>query len=65
MNVTISSTSESKPQLNVAPMPLFPTLDSLEAVIELGLSQLPINTPNALVCLLMTYHNSLLKQISQ
>jgi hypothetical protein len=44
-------------------MALFPTLDSLEAVLELGQSQLPITTPNQLVCLLMTYHNSLLRQI--
>lgn len=43
------------------PMGLFPTMDNLESVLELGLSQLPITTPNQLVCLLMTYHNTLMK----
>lgn len=47
------------------PMSLFPTLVSLESVLELGLSQLPVMTPNALVCLLMTYHNTLLATIDR
>jgi len=54
-----------QPGLRPVRMTLFPTLDSLNAVIDLGLSQLPINTPNQMVGLLMTYHNSLLKQIEE
>lgn len=46
-------------------MTLFPTLDSLDAALDLGVSQLPITNPNQLVCLLMTYHNSLLKQVEK
>jgi hypothetical protein len=38
---------------------LFPVMDTPEAVIDLGVSQLPITNPNQLVGLLMTYHNSL------
>jgi hypothetical protein len=44
---------------------LFPSLDSLDAVIDLGLSQLPITNPNQLVGLLMTYHNSLVQVIEK
>lgn len=40
---------------------LFPTMDTLESVVELGMSQLPITTPNALMSILNTYHNTLLK----
>lgn len=54
-----------QPGLRPVRMTLFPTLDSLNAVIDLGLSQLPINTPNALIGILMTYHNSLLKQVEE
>ena len=54
-----------QPGLRPVRMTLFPTMDSLDAVIDLGISQLPINTPNALVGILMTYHNSLLKQVEE
>ena len=47
------------------PMNLFPTMVTLGSVVELGISQLPIMTPNALVCLLMTYHNTLLATIDR
>lgn len=68
--VVIGNESENKqgfvqPGLRPVRMTLFPTMDSLDAVIDLGISQLPINTPNALVGILMTYHNSLLKQIEE
>jgi len=41
-------------------MPLFPTAGSLEEVVSLGESQLPIMDKNTLFTLLMTYHNTLL-----
>lgn len=47
--------------LRAAPVGLFPTMDSLESVLDLGISQLPITNPNELVCLLMTFQNTLLK----
>ena len=54
-----------QPAVRPVRMTLFPTLDSLGSVLDLGTSQLPIETSNQLVCLLMTYHNSLLKQIEE
>lgn len=48
---------------DIKPMGLFPTLDNCQSVVDLALSQLPINTPNAIVGLLMTYHNTLLKEL--
>lgn len=53
------------PAFKPEPMGLFPTLNNLNSVVDLGLSQLPINTPNALVSLLMVYHNTLLRQLEQ
>jgi len=52
-----------QPALRAAPMALFPTMCSLQSVIDLGISQLPITTPNAVTGLLMTYHNTLLDQV--
>lgn len=48
-----------------APMGLFPTMDSLESVYDLAMSQLPVMTPNQMVSLLGTYHNTLLHVQSQ
>jgi hypothetical protein len=44
-------------------MPVFPTLESLQDVIDLAESKLPITTKNELKALLFTYHNSLLRQV--
>jgi hypothetical protein len=44
-------------------MGLYPTLESLQSVIDLGMSQLPILDQNALYSLLMVYHNTLLAQV--
>jgi len=58
--------TEQKPSNNkIGVMPLFPTMDSLEAVLELGLSQLPLMTPNALTSILCTYHNTLVTLINK
>ena len=43
------------------PMNIFPTLGSLQDVVDLGVSRLPINNKNEVVSLLATYHNTLLK----
>lgn len=49
------------PPLRAVPMTVFPTLGSLNEVVELGESKLPIKDKNELFSLLMTYHNTLLK----
>lgn len=53
------------PAFRPVPMPLFPVLDNLNAVVDLGISQLPINNTNQLISLLMTYHNTLIKQLEE
>lgn len=42
---------------------LFPTLGSLNQVIELAESKLPITDKNELFSLLMTYQNTLIKEM--
>lgn len=60
-------TVESIKQAGLRPvhMGLFPVLDTLESVIDLGISQLPIQSPNQLVVIMMIYHNSLLKSMEE
>jgi hypothetical protein len=53
--------STGEPALRAQVQGLFPTLNNLEAVLDLGISQLPITNANELVCLLMTFQNTLLK----
>lgn len=43
-------------------MPLFPTAGTLQEVLDLGESRLPITNKNDLMSLLATYHNTLLAQ---
>lgn len=47
------------------PQGLFPTMGSLQEVIDLGESKLPITNKNELLSLLMAYHNTLLSQLSK
>lgn len=49
--------------LRAVPMTLFPTMDSLQEVVNLAQSKLPVNYQNEMVGLLMTYQNTLLKQL--
>lgn len=55
-----NSVKSNTTQLSATPLGLYPTLDTLQSVVDLGLSQLPVMTPNALMGLLMTYHNTML-----
>ena len=57
------STDNVQPALRAAPMSVFPTMESLQSVIDLANSQLPVQTPNVMLGLLMSYHNSLLYQV--
>jgi hypothetical protein len=53
----------TQPPVRAEAMGLFPTLTSLQQVIDMANSQLPITTPNQMFSLLMVYHNSLLYQV--
>lgn len=55
---------ELNPLLRAVQMSLFPSMDSLDEVISLAESKLPITDKNELISLLMMYHNTLLNQIN-
>mgnify|MGYP003590165004 CR=1 FL=1 len=55
--MTLASSSQPKPQ------PVFPTMGSLQEVIDLAESRLPITDKNDTAALLAIYHNTLLKLI--
>lgn len=57
------STIHREPPIRVVHMNLFPTMDSLNEVVAVAKLQLPVITEQALVTLLMTYHNTLLAQL--
>lgn len=46
--------------LRAVPMALYPTFDSLESVVTMATSQVPL-TPNEMFTILMVYHNTILK----
>ena len=62
-NMTTKPSNTQLPYLSTAVMPLFPTLDSLQEVVDFAESKLPINSRNDIYTLLMIYHNTLLKEI--
>lgn len=55
--------SNQQPPLRAVHMGLFPTLGSLQEVVDFAESKLPITDKNEMFSLLMTYHNTLLKEI--
>ena len=54
-----------EPHLRAVPMGLFPTLGSLQEVVDFADSKLPITSKNELCSLLMIYHNTLLKVVQE
>lgn len=52
-----------QPPIRAVPMNIFPTLTTLEEIIALAKSQLPIMDEQQLVTVLMTYHNTLLAYV--
>jgi hypothetical protein len=54
-----------QPPLRAERMGLFPTCESLSDAVRLAESQLPITDQNKLFSLLMTYHNTLLRQVQR
>ena len=49
--------------LRAVPMNLFPTMGSLQEVVELAESKIPITNRNELFSLLMTFQNTLLQEL--
>lgn len=56
---------QQEPALRAVVMGLFPTMNTLDDVVALAESQLPITDPNKLRTLMFTYHNTLLKEIQR
>jgi hypothetical protein len=63
MDNTSNNTNQCDIQLG--PMNLYPTLDSLQSVVDLAYSQLPGVPANRVLSLLMTYHNSLIAKLEK
>lgn len=59
-----NSTHRNEPPIRAVPMSLFPTMDSLQDVVDLAESKVPVSTKNEIRSLLFTYHNSLLKVLN-
>lgn len=59
----MSNIKQQEPPLRAVVMGIAPTMNSLDEVLALAKSKLPITCPNELVTLLFTYHNTLLKEI--
>lgn len=47
------------------PMTLYPTLGSLQEVVALANSKIPIGNKNEVYAILMTYHNTLLQELNR
>ena len=54
------SSRQAKPALRAVPMNVYPTLGSLQEVVDLAESKVPVLSHNEMYSLLMTYHNTLL-----
>jgi hypothetical protein len=54
-----------KPPIRAVTMEVFPTMDSLRDVVELGYTKLPLTDRNELYSLLITYHNTLLHTLQR
>ena len=51
----------AQPPIRAVHMGVFPTLGTLQEVVDLATTKLPITNVNELYSLLFTYHNTLLK----
>lgn len=63
--MTTKKDKNIQPVLRPVEMKLFPTMGSLQEVVDLGESKMPITTKNDLFTLLATYHNTLLKELKE
>lgn len=64
MNSTQPTNNKGQPHIRAVPMALFPTLGTLQEVMDLADSKLPIMNKNELNSLMFVYHNTLLKVIN-
>jgi hypothetical protein len=64
-NIVEQSIPDVPSPIRAIPMNLFPTMESMDSVIALGISQLPVMTPNSLKSIIYTYHNTLLSKINK
>lgn len=53
------------PHVAHARMSLYPTYDSTVEAVKAIEAQCPLDTPNKIFAALMTYHNTLLKELEQ
>lgn len=51
--------------LRPVPMSLYPTMGSLQEVIDFAKAQLPITNENTLMSIIGSYHNTLLDQTNK
>lgn len=65
MTPLCNTVPDIKTALRAVPMSLFSTYSSLQEVVDLAESRLPIKNQNDMVCLLMSYHNTLLSTVSK
>ena len=63
--MSLQSNHSRTAALRAVPMSLFPTMGSLQEVVELAESKMPITSRNELISLLMIYHNTMLAQLSR
>lgn len=56
----VKSPTTAHVDIKPAPMPLYPTMGSMNSVIDLAVSQMPGVPINTIMTLFMTYHNTLL-----
>ena len=59
----MSPSTNAQPPLRAVHIGLFPTMGSLQDVVDLADSKLPITSRNEVISLLMTYHNTLLAHL--
>lgn len=60
-----SQVSDCPSALRAVPMALFPTMGSLQEVVDFAESKLPITNKNDINTLLMTFQNTLLKELTK
>lgn len=52
------------PKILPVPQEVYPTHATLDEAVDVAKAQLPIEDPNQLVTVMMSYHNTLLQEIS-
>jgi len=62
--IEVATDPELPSQIPLTPMNVFPTMGSLQDVVDLAEASLPIVSKNEIVALLAMYHNTLLKELN-